>query len=239
LLHIKVKDFNRDFFNCTALSLDLSRKDLGPEEAAEQLKQWLRNVTTLSIAQKKQVTTLSLDLRDNDLGPEGGNAVAEAIAQLKHVTTLSLDLRDNGLGPEGGKAVAEAIAQLKHVTTLSLDLSRNYLGPDPDEGEVLEPVLLPAAELQEATAIPDGTWVVSKSKTGHSMTLHRLGNCWRRPGVHFSNFVTLEDDHTGGEPRPVGDFHRVCRDCFPVDEENDQGSSVSCSVSSDSSASEA
>ena len=71
-----------------------------------------------------------------------------------------------------------------------------------------------------------GARVVSLTKGEGERTLHVVGKCWRVPGVHYSKFCVLDDEE-------VGEFSRVCKDCFP---KLSEVSSSDCStVSSDSS----
>ncbi|CAE8598861.1 unnamed protein product [Polarella glacialis] len=100
---------------------------------------------------------------------------------------------------------------------------------------------VPAVELPEASSLPDGTWIVSVGKNGRSMTLHLLGNCWRRPGIHFKLYTILPGDAAGDRLQPTGDYSKVCRDCFPQTGKGkvSSGSEGSSSSTSDSSESEA
>ncbi|CAE8633671.1 unnamed protein product [Polarella glacialis] len=100
---------------------------------------------------------------------------------------------------------------------------------------------VPAVELPEASSLPDSTWIVSVGKNGRSMTLHLLGNCWRRPGIHFKLYTILPGDAAGDRLQPTGDYSKVCRDCFPQTGKGkvSSGSEGSSSSTSDSSESEA
>ena len=93
-------------------------------------------------------------------------------------------------------------------------------------------------EDQDPAEPPDG-WrilslgkrVVSVSRTGAVRTLHEVGKCYRRPGVDDRQYIVLDD----GE---LGDFHKVCSQCFPKQNlggEADSSSSESLSSSSGSS----
>ena len=58
-----------------------------------------------------------------------------------------------------------------------------------------------------------GSWVVSQTKGGSFETLHQVGKCWRRPGLHFSRYVLLD---AGEIEAGTAKYNRVCVDCFPV-----------------------
>lgn len=60
------------------------------------------------------------------------------------------------------------------------------------------------------TRVPNGTYVISVVGRSHSRTLHRVGECFRMPGLHFRNFEIV-----GNEPPKAGAFHKACKVCFP------------------------
>jgi hypothetical protein len=60
----------------------------------------------------------------------------------------------------------------------------------------------------------EGTWVVSCMANTKGRTLHRVGRCWRRPGVHYARFTILTEADM--EEKQVGAYHKVCRDCYPA-----------------------
>ena len=39
-----------------------------------------------------------------------------------------------------------------------------------------------------------GAYVLSLNSRGKSKTLHRVGSCWRTPGIHYSKFEFVDDD---------------------------------------------
>lgn len=79
-------------------------------------------------------------------------------------------------------------------------------GPDdvlPGEDEEDE------ADLAEALALR-GCYVVSMVGRGNRRTLHKVGECYRLPGVHFKKYEVL------GEIMPEeGEYHAICKVCFP------------------------
>jgi hypothetical protein len=76
-----------------------------------------------------------------------------------------------------------------------------------------------------------GTFVFSIVGSCHRRTLHRVGECWRVPGVHYRNYLSAGNDRP---PLAAGD--RECRDCFRrnrsmEDEEEDELAMTSSSSS--------
>jgi hypothetical protein len=68
----------------------------------------------------------------------------------------------------------------------------------------------------EDDPVAKGAWVVSLDRGKTPQTLHRVGECFRTPGVHFKNYMILsEDEVLGDEPALQPPYDRVCRDCFP------------------------
>ena len=66
-----------------------------------------------------------------------------------------------------------------------------------------------------------GSWVVNDSRK----TLHRIGSCWRQPGVHFKRFTILDPCEVA-DPHATSDLYsRLCCDCFPRPAEADTSSS--------------
>ena len=84
----------------------------------------------------------------------------------------------------------------------------------------VDPVDLPAldtdTEVEEANpaGLSSGTFVVSHKSSGKARTLHRVGRCWRKPGVHYRSFTVLESMHSI-EDVTIGAFERICKDCYP------------------------
>ena len=54
-----------------------------------------------------------------------------------------------------------------------------------------------------------GTFVFSVLGSCNRRTLHRVGECWRKPGVHYRDYLLVGPDRP---PLEAGD--RECRDCF-------------------------
>ena len=108
-------------------------------------------------------------------------------------------------------------------------------------------------EGSESSADEDGDWVVidaaAKRNTGlvlgdyvvsiigraKTKTLHRYGECYRQPGVHYREFESF-----GSELPKAKMYHRACRVCFAkavksTDESGSDGSGSDEDVSSSSS----
>ena len=54
-----------------------------------------------------------------------------------------------------------------------------------------------------------GKFVVSIVGRSQTRTLHRVGECHRRPGEHYAQFEIL-----GDEPPDPSKYHRACQNCF-------------------------
>lgn len=54
-----------------------------------------------------------------------------------------------------------------------------------------------------------GQFIVSIVGRSQTRTLHRVGECYRRPGEHYSQFEVL-----GDEPPDASKYHRACQSCF-------------------------
>ena len=74
---------------------------------------------------------------------------------------------------------------------------------------------LPEDEL-DRNPLRAGAWVVSLARGGGTQTLHRVGSCWRVPGLHFSRFEVLEESQVlSADPKFDCPFSKICSDCFP------------------------
>ena len=54
-----------------------------------------------------------------------------------------------------------------------------------------------------------GKFFVSIVGRSRVRSLHRHGECYRRPGIHYRTFEEL------GDSWPSKNYHRVCKACFP------------------------
>ena len=98
--------------------------------------------------------------------------------------------------------------------------------------EVISDVeMLDTGVTPEEGEVPPDTWVLRLEKGGRSRTLHKVGWCWRIPGIHYASFETLsleeamefcrfeEDDRTASSASDAkmlpGTHTRVCKNCFP------------------------
>eukprot|EP00435_Cladocopium_sp_Y103_P061321 s228_g23.t1 len=78
---------------------------------------------------------------------------------------------------------------------------REALAESEDEGAVAKSVGVESVQ---------GRYVVSIVGRSKSRTLHRVGECHRQPGVHYTHFEVL------GDEAPAPDtYHRACKICFP------------------------
>jgi hypothetical protein len=98
------------------------------------------------------------------------------------------------------------------------------------------------SDVEVESLIEPGAFVVSLTAGEMGRTLHRVGRCWRLPGVHFKHFKTLEAESTLAGNNHA-EYSRICKDCYPPKGEvpsqrlsDDEGSLTVSSGSSSSSA---
>jgi hypothetical protein len=78
-----------------------------------------------------------------------------------------------------------------------------------------------------------GDYVVSVTEKRGFRRLHQLGRCYRVPGLHYTQWLTL------GTARPTSaEYDDFCRNCWPSGKQKEGSSSESSSSGSSSSASE-
>lgn len=88
-------------------------------------------------------------------------------------------------------------------------------GPSEEGVGAKEKVELDEIEISEdeegsVVRVPMGHYVVSVVGRSKMRTLHRVGECFRKPGERYANY-----DYIGNEPPDASMFHRACRVCFP------------------------
>ena len=103
-----------------------------------------------------------------------------------------------------------------------------------DADEDSEWVLIDAATKRN-TGLVLGDYVVSIVGRAKTKTLHRYGECYRQPGVHYQVFESF-----GSELPKAKMYHRACRVCFPkavksTDDSGSDGSGSDEEISSSSS----
>eukprot|EP00435_Cladocopium_sp_Y103_P026971 s306_g6.t1 len=81
----------------------------------------------------------------------------------------------------------------------TLDDDEMDLGRDEDDDEVV---------IKDVP--PHGTYILSVVGRCRNKTLHRMGECHRIPGVHYSEFEVVGDN-----PPDASEFHQSCKICFP------------------------
>ena len=82
--------------------------------------------------------------------------------------------------------------------------------PADSDGEWSEPEGCVLDEEKGTTAEElRGQYVISIVGRSRTMTLHRVGECHRIPGVHYASFEVC-----GTEVPDAGRYHRACRPCF-------------------------
>ena len=84
--------------------------------------------------------------------------------------------------------------------------------------------------------IEKGTFLVSLDTSGRRRTLHQVGRCWRKPGLHFQKFEILGGTETL-EQINIDKYSSICKDCFPEGNRCARGELPTDSSSDDSSSS--
>jgi hypothetical protein len=90
-------------------------------------------------------------------------------------------------------------------------------------------ILEAVSEAEEEAAAPllsKGKLAVSLDITGRYQTIHRIGECWRVPGIHYSRFTVLDESELAGA------YDKVCSECFPRPEDAESSEDESSSSSS-------
>ena len=66
------------------------------------------------------------------------------------------------------------------------------------------------AAIKRNTGLVLGDYMVSIVGRAKTRTLHRYGECYRQPGVHYKEYETF-----GTELPKASEYHRACQVCFP------------------------
>ena len=169
-------------------------------------------------------------------------AVAERMDYLgfndEEIAEQIIKLRSFGRnkGTSGGKrSPVESVGGWEDPTdeeVENVDKGASELGQEEEE------VAISDAEPDEAVQVPLGHYVISVVGRSKRKMLHRVGECFRKPGEHYSVFEWI-----GAEPPASDRFHRACMVCFPkgsgpVDLSDDSQSGEEEVTSSDSSSPE-
>jgi hypothetical protein len=87
---------------------------------------------------------------------------------------------------------------------------------------------------EEVEEVGKGQFVVSLERGKRPQTLHCVGKCWRKPGLHFRDYIVLDKEEVlNPDIRYMPAFDKVCRDCYPTGEvdkeENEEEADTSSS----------
>ena len=99
--------------------------------------------------------------------------------------------------------------------------------PDPESDGPCDdgfgPARVSASEdsVEEQACLSHGAWVVSEARK----TLHKIGSCWRRPGLHYRRFTLLDPEEVTDPKAKSLLYSRLCMDCFPRPPELETSSS--------------
>ena len=89
--------------------------------------------------------------------------------------------------------------------------------PDPesdgpcDAGSGPDQMTASEDSVEEQACLSHGAWVVSEARK----TLHKVGSCWRRPGLHYRRFTLLDQEEITDPKAKSLLYSRLCSDCFP------------------------
>ena len=78
-------------------------------------------------------------------------------------------------------------------------------GSGPDQGSASED------SVEEQACLGHGAWVVSETRE----TLHKVGSCWRRPGLQYRRLTLLDQEEVTDPKAESLLYSRRCLDCFP------------------------
>ena len=185
-----------------------------PETSDEYLRVARTTVTRVQAESARRIRTR---LFQSDLGESEtldklrnymlarGFSPEDIEVQMVKLQVPHLAWREPKSGPqEPGLAAAEPVEDLEDDGFGHVNLAREGLEvnlPIPDEEEACQP------------EIPEGSWVVSCEKAGKHRTLHQVGRCWRKPGVHYQWYERISDlEAQKGVDK--GSYTSGCRDCF-------------------------
>eukprot|EP00435_Cladocopium_sp_Y103_P065945 s1179_g28.t1 len=168
-------------------------------QVAAMLKRWEPQQRVLD---EQIIASLGIYLKERDVEDEE----VEKLAQ-----NLALPQDESGYG--------NSLDQLSGMQRLQ---SLNEVASDRATSPLLSPTSALLADPAEADQTEDegegegepmvetnGTFVFSVWGSCNRRTLHRVGECWRVPGVHYRNYISAGDERP---PLLAGD--RECRDCF-------------------------
>ena len=189
-----------------------------PPEARKMVGRWsasteegyLRNLeTNVRLAQTKVATTLrdSDDIKsfvdfDMQVTAELGEFLKERKVPAERVATQRerLELESERTGPLGGRGNRPVGAPSSVPSP-----STPRWSDQPDEEETFDG----SKKAEVAMEVPLGSFVFSVRGRCHRRTLHRTGECWRKPGIHYRDFLVAGQDRP---PLEAGD--RECKECF-------------------------
>jgi hypothetical protein len=158
-------------------------------------------------------------------------AGADSLSNRRNAAALRYDAAD----ADSDAADADSLPNRRNAAALRYDAA------DADSAAATASAAMPLSPVTfvEETALEDAesdylmVYFVCIRRTGRR-TLHLGGECHRVPGLHYRQFLRLGETFPG-----KGEYHVICRDCFPlgvqeslkVDTSNSEASSSSSSIS--------
>ncbi|CAE8589491.1 unnamed protein product [Polarella glacialis] len=128
--------------------------------------------------------------------------------------------------------VSEQLTRLRSMRAAAAVVT----GPDNVTPSPITPVSCSGEELVNEP-LSEGSWVISLARGGREQTLHRIGSCYRVPGLHYLRYSILDESEMDLEYGITATYDKVCADCFPkgIRKSDIGGDSSSVDASSDSS----
>ena len=89
--------------------------------------------------------------------------------------------------------------------------------PDPesdgpcDAGSGPDQMTASEDSVEEQACLSHGAWVVGEARR----TPHKVGSCWRRPGLHYRRFTLLDQEEVSDPKAKSLLCSRLCLICFP------------------------
>ena len=117
-------------------------------------------------------------------------------------------------------ALRKAFALFGPVTSDGFDIVQSTPAaetPDPESGgpckDGFGPARVSASEdsVVEQACWSHGAWIVSEARK----TLHKIGNCWRRPDLRYRQFTWLDPEEVTEPEAESRLYSSLCMDCFP------------------------
>jgi hypothetical protein len=200
-----------------------------PKEVADMCGRWRPEASDEYVRNAKAMVLDTQGQIAGKIRAADGRDIVHEGALLKQLGGYCIE---RGLDAASLEEMFQRIGRCKQLCELGMAIGEPFqLGSvtipvdDDDETSEIEPPSDDEAKNDK------GRHVVSMDSRGGERTLHIVGNCWRRPGIHYAKYQFLDP----GEE--VSGFHRICIDCVPRDK-TQKAKSIAASSDSSSSGSD-